>query len=137
MGVGRLHADVATLGGRATGVEVEQPGAFAGVAHAIAVGIGLIGVGLREAVVAGIAHAIVIGVGLVGVGLREAVVAGIAHAVAISVGLIRVGDRRAVVDPITPIIAIPVRESFVRNAVAVVVQAVADLGRTARLACIG
>src|SRR5262249_49435463 len=91
----------------------------AGIAQAVTVGVGLIGVvdagavvgGVEDAVavlvvVAGITLAIAVGVALVGVGDRGAVVAGIAHAIAVAVSLVAVGDEGAAVVAAGPAVAV-------------------------------
>src|SRR5262249_18381001 len=60
------------------------------------------------AVVAGLAHAIAIGVELVGVRDVRAVVAGVADAVEVAVGLVGVRDPRAVVLRVGDAVAVPV-----------------------------
>src|SRR5207247_9288287 len=86
---------------------------FAGVSRSVAVGVGLVGVRDRRAVVGRVRHAVavpvrsgrlariadpvVVGVELGGVGRIGAVVARVAHPVAVAVGLVRVGDRKSVV----------------------------------------
>src|SRR4030095_16578730 len=103
----------------------------AGLALAVTVGVGLVGVVDAGAVVgavqhvvavlvrvAGITLAVAIGVALVGVGDAAAVVAGVAHASAVSVGLVTVGDEGAVVEAVG--LAVTVGVVGVRQRLAVV-----------------
>ena len=72
------------------------------------IGVSLVGVGDRRAVVAGIADAIAVGIGLAGVGDRRAVVAGVADAVGVLVRLRRVGNCRTVVAGVVNAVAVAV-----------------------------
>src|SRR5207247_7213120 len=127
---------------------------IAGVAHAVAVGVRLVGIGDRWTVVDRVRHAvavlvrsgrlariadpIVIRVELGRVGRDRAVVAGITHAVAVGVGLVGVGDRRAVVARVGDAVAVGVGQRPTLAGVAhAVVVAVALPGVGDRRAVVG
>jgi hypothetical protein len=86
----------------------------------------------KWAVVAGIAEAVAIGIGLRWIRNREAVVAGVPYVIAIDVELIRVEGESAVVAGVVDAVSIRVdpRGILVDPAIAVIVDAVTDLGCT-------
>src|SRR5204863_7993881 len=69
------------------------------------VGVGLVGVGDRRAVVAGVGDAVAVG------GRQRTTLAGVAHAVVVAVALLGVGDRRAVVGEVGDAVAVGVGEA--------------------------
>src|SRR5206468_4920093 len=127
---------------------------IAGVTRPVAVGVRLVGIGDRRAVVDRVGHAVaiavrggrlariadpvVVGVELGRVGRIGAVVAGVAHAVAVAVGLVGVGHGRAVVARVGDAVAVGVgqRPALADVAHAVVI-AVALLGVGDRRAVVG
>lgn len=102
--------DLDENGAEATVLNQDVRRHLAGVAYAVAVAVGLVGVCHIGAVVAGIAATIAVGVQLVVVSDRWAIVAGVAEGVAIGVGLVGVGHTRAVVHGIAD--AVPVDVNY-------------------------